>query len=784
MSVLDGFYSTLSKARQTFGEGPPNDGAEFDQSSQLLQMKASVEAAAPDDRWQGSGADAYAAANKEHAAVYEKLADLDRRMAAEVKNAAGVVSSGRQDLDSPANWVNSAVQSLPPTSEQDRERKLLPIAREGISQVNGIVQSATAQMVEIKGRITGLKGEYESLSNQKFAPGGDKSDEDKNEKDGDVQSVMGDDADKDERDGKADGEALAEQANLPPAHRDPAVLDEVAANLPESPLTAEQMAALAAGEEVNDVPKETLDYYRDFYNAAGKDGLLLLDRHLESQEADGNAEAGAQRDRLANGLTLTSNEKVVELNPDGSVAARGGYDQLPPDLREMLEVRRADPAYPGWETLGPTEAKNQHVADVVQFSELIGEANPGYQPGTQLGAEMYLKSADMVENSTGGWGMTDTAPESYERAASSLAEVAGRNNESSYKIWSGDGMPEGYDPKETVRTLIGHDWSQSGGGGSGAATVLDWITEDSQRPVGDAIGDRARQAFVDLPDYLAPSDTDPVWDSQRDAFARNPAISTEMSQLLASHTNSLVAPGQQNGFVETRIDPEGYPRISADDANRLLELGSYSEEGRATLTTAAEHARIEELEAAMRNHPGILSEYVANSPAGALSGRIDNAMTEAITNQNEVLQQDVVAKDAVYRAKVAGAELAGTLADELTPKIPRVGEVIGYTGLDPGGIVESSIKHFIDTPEYQAIVVPDDDILMAKSNLQAQQAVLEAAMKAGELPDELKHGNSPVQISELGPGSREYQIVQKYLIERGLAQYVTDYAQSYSIALK
>lgn len=80
--------------------------------------------------------------------------------------------------------------------------------------------------------------------------------------------------------------------------------------------------------------------------------------------------------------------------------------------------------------------------------------------------------------------------------------------------------------------------------------------------------------------------------------------------------------------------------------------------------------------------------------------------------------------------------------------------------------------------------MPDDDILMAGSNVQAQQTVLEAAMKAGELPDELKRGNSPVQISELGPDSREYQIVQKYLIERGLAQYVTDYAQSYSIALK
>ncbi|OKH65495.1 hypothetical protein EB74_06790 [Mycobacterium sp. SWH-M5] len=110
----------------------------------------------------------------------------------------------------------------------------------------------------------------------------------------------------------------------------------------------------------------------------------------------------------------------------------------------------------------------------------------------------------------------------------------------------------------------------------------------------------------------------------------------------------------------------------------------------------------------------------------------------------------------------------------------RVGEVIDYTGLDPGATVENAIKHFIEAPEYKALTVPDDDILMAGSNVQAQQTVLEAAMKAGELPDELKRGNSPVQISELGPDSREYQIVQKYLIERGLAQYVTDYAQSYS----
>ncbi|OKH73210.1 EspA/EspE family type VII secretion system effector [Mycolicibacterium goodii] len=66
MGALDGFHSTWNKARETFGQGVPTDGSQFDRSSQLLNLKASVEAAAPDDRWQGSGANAYAAANKEH----------------------------------------------------------------------------------------------------------------------------------------------------------------------------------------------------------------------------------------------------------------------------------------------------------------------------------------------------------------------------------------------------------------------------------------------------------------------------------------------------------------------------------------------------------------------------------------------------------------------------------------------------------------------------------------------------------------------------------------------
>ncbi|MDV3128881.1 hypothetical protein M1247_28510 [Mycobacterium sp. 21AC1] len=174
MGVLDGFYSTWSKARETFGQGTPDDGSQYDGSSKLMQMKTAVEAAAPDDRWQGSGADAYAAANKEHAAVYGKLAELDKKMAAEVKNAANVVTAGRENLDTTRNWVDSMVKSLPETSAADRERKLVPIANEGVTKVSTIVENATRDMTGISGRITGYKGEYDALTNQKFAPGSEK----------------------------------------------------------------------------------------------------------------------------------------------------------------------------------------------------------------------------------------------------------------------------------------------------------------------------------------------------------------------------------------------------------------------------------------------------------------------------------------------------------------------------------------------------------------------------------------------------------------------------------
>lgn len=105
------------------------------------------------------------------------------------------------------------------------------------------------------------------------------------------------------------------------------------------------------------------------------------------------------------------------------------------------------------------------------------------------------------------------------------------------------------------------------------------------------------------------------------------------------------------------------------------------------------------------------------------------------------------------------------------------------TGIDPGEAVENVIKGWIEKPEYQAIEVPERADLEASSTRQAQQAIIEAAHRAGGLPEVLSPKGHPIDVAGLAVGSREWTELQNYLIDHGLTQYVTDYGQSHSNAV-
>lgn len=161
MGVLDAFMAVWAKARATFGEGLPQDGAAFDESATLLRLQSQVHSATPGERWQGPASDAYAVANDQHASVLGGAAHLDRRLRAEVDRSAAVVTAGRRDLDAVRDWVTNAAATVPQTPQG--ERMLYPVVSRGSGEVIEILQRSHTDMAQIAGRISGIGSEYQSL---------------------------------------------------------------------------------------------------------------------------------------------------------------------------------------------------------------------------------------------------------------------------------------------------------------------------------------------------------------------------------------------------------------------------------------------------------------------------------------------------------------------------------------------------------------------------------------------------------------------------------------------
>jgi hypothetical protein len=161
VSALDGFREIWSHAIATFGQGTPSDGSQFDQSSRLQGLQEAVKSARPDGTWSGSASDSYAEANGKQERTIGGIANLDKRLAAEVDRSASVVTAGRRDLEDVRQWVNDAAARVPNTAAG--ERMLYPVISKGSSEIQGILTRSHDDLSTIAGRIHGLSGEYQAL---------------------------------------------------------------------------------------------------------------------------------------------------------------------------------------------------------------------------------------------------------------------------------------------------------------------------------------------------------------------------------------------------------------------------------------------------------------------------------------------------------------------------------------------------------------------------------------------------------------------------------------------
>ena len=292
--------------------------------------------------------------------------------------------------------------------------------------------------------------------------------------------------------GHDDGKAVHD-AVRPDGTVDQAKLEEIAGHLPEGVLTEQDLQDLANGKDVATLPASTQAYYREFYQNAGKDGILAMNDYLKGQEDSGNPVAAARRDSLANGLMVVSNEHIgTGRNPDGSLQSPGSYKQLPEDLRKLVSTRVGGPdanakTYPTCPPDSELAGQHRFLDETKRFGDLIKQTNPGFEPGTEFSRELTRQAAAL-----GTPGMTDDTVNmpgkpiersSMEGVMRDYLEVSSRNHEATTQLLTGQTEPgsvpldPGYDPKKVIQPLLQYDWDDSNG--KQPPQLFNWIGEEA-----------------------------------------------------------------------------------------------------------------------------------------------------------------------------------------------------------------------------------------------------------------------------------------------------------------
>ncbi|WP_328657580.1 TPR repeat region-containing protein [Nocardia salmonicida] len=622
--------------------------------------------------------------------------------------------------------------------------------------------------------------------------------------------------------GKDDGTELAEAVK----NHDKAKIDEILAQMPQPALSQFEIDQLAAGNEVNTLPQSTQDYYKTFLQSAGKDGILGLNEQLLARESAGDTTAAAQRNNLANTVLAMTNEKVGTSN-----GSKGSYSNLPPDLQNLVSGRAED-------FTGAYNGENQLVnryQELGQFSQLLNQSDPGMQPGKQLGVELgkqsesitaYLDNIDSNNAKHMPPGFSEEDRVTMEEGAQSFLEVATRNDDVSYSLLTGNGMPDSpdigseykndrpYDAEEFRNTIFRNEWADDGKAASG---LLDWIAEDTKKPGEEGL--RANEAFAALPEYFAPSGDAPdgsaserpelkdedgktVFNRSVDAFNANPQLADSMAHIMGNNIDSYIS---GHALESGLVDDPGLPgndkrlaELSVTDADRMLFLAGQSEGGRLMLEVSRqeyESTKIGEALAEGGDNPATWLE--TNAPNLAeLDGRYTNAINNALTWQDEQNAQasfDEKTKTFENRQQAADIVKSLTLDNlEIPGKSPA-----GVIGNEVFGVLKdegynAAMEKWNPEPEKEGVVPPNSDALTTRSENEVRSIILQEMMKEGTLPafgidtngnriDYLDSNGRIIDVGEIsGPAMTA---VNRTLTDRGLQDYVTDYGQAHTIAL-
>ncbi|NEW32984.1 hypothetical protein GV791_10510 [Nocardia cyriacigeorgica] len=504
--------------------------------------------------------------------------------------------------------------------------------------------------------------------------------------------------------GKLDGETVAD------GKLSPEEIARIADNLGRAGLTPSQLDAMARGEEIT-VPASTMEYLTQFYDKAGRDGLIGVSEQLRT---DNSEPSQRLRQELANGLLTVSNDKVVGRDPRTGKEDRGGWEKLNPEVREIIGTRPAfgkdtpdgntrdlpDDYRPEWHN-----AKNRqgcledYLNDMSQFSDLLSNAGEGYEPGARFGVEMARQGAHqgyLLDNGGyGEWvkvysGDAIGIRNMTEESAQNFLETGTRSKEASYALITGNGSPElfGKDtPGQTyneysfdkmIGPALGHQWSDDG---AAIGNMFNWIQDDATSP--DTLtATRAGESASALSRYI---DSNKDWlmnmDGDRTASLgeTNPRALRAFADALQPYIPNLAGVNPQH------LTTDGFelPPEAVNDRSRAMAKGIF--EVMNTDKDVAEEFNASALLSAMDLQEAWVDSVLANKPNNALAdgyGAIHGIIDAGLTEEANDRTRDMAGQAANAHARKSeiwdAAKVALTTGIKYVPVVgPVAGDMAG-----------------------------------------------------------------------------------------------------------
>ena len=283
--------------------------------------------------------------------------------------------------------------------------------------------------------------------------------------------------------GAADGKDVAA------GHMSNEDLAAIADRIKAAGLTPQQVDDITHGKPA-ELGKQQWDYLHEFYNAAGKDGLLSMTEQLS---AAGNETHAAG---VVDGLNTLANPSVRSAGFEPlypGIHAQGGMNQVPQDLRGVL----TSPAttFDKMSNQGQMIYKVPHAEDLSRVSKMMGLADAGSPAGSDINKELILRASDLAGFDTMKNSVDNIKPDEMDDLASQLLRAGSTDHGAVHDVFTGDVA----ESKKVLDPLMHHEWKDDG---AAVGDMFKWIEGDSTSP-DLATSTRAGETASSLAHYIS-----------------------------------------------------------------------------------------------------------------------------------------------------------------------------------------------------------------------------------------------------------------------------------------